>query len=61
MTISLPDDGYGFNKLARRMAERKAEALANEPGPLEPDFPYTVVEFPTGFFGAEPSVEGEGV
>ena len=59
MTISLTDDGYGLNKLARRLAERRAEALANEPGPLDPDFPYTAIEFPFSVFGGELSIPDE--
>ena len=47
-------DTYGFNKQARRLAERIASTPAIPP--LEVDFPYTVEMFPAAFFGATPSV-----
>jgi hypothetical protein len=53
MTISLPNDGFGLNKEARRATERRI--AEGEPPVQEGEFPWEVLGFPYGEFSAEPS------
>lgn len=48
----MADDTYGLNKEERLKAERMAEWRKNQPPPLDPAFPYTVVPFDPLAFGA---------
>ena len=44
-------DGYGLDKAARLQAKHDAEAEADKPPPLEPEFPWVCEPFDPGFFG----------
>lgn len=43
-------DGYGLDKGARLKAKHEADADADKPPPLEPEFPWVVIEFDPQFF-----------
>jgi hypothetical protein len=46
-------DGYGLDKQARLNAKRlgKDEETASQAAPLDPPFPFRMVEFDAEFFG----------
>ena len=43
-------DGFGLDKAARLKAKHEAEAAADKPPPLEPDFPWVCEGFDPVFF-----------
>jgi hypothetical protein len=50
MSVSVSTTGsFGSNKAARAQAELLAAIKSNEPVPLDPDFPYTVIAPPTAW------------
>ena len=44
-------DGFGLDKAARLTAKHEAEAEADKPPPLEPEFPWLCEAFVPAFFG----------
>jgi hypothetical protein len=44
------NDGYGLDKGARLTAKHEADAEADKPPPLEPEFPWVCEAFDPGFF-----------
>lgn len=45
-------DSFGLNKAARLQAQREEQRRLDEPPPLDPPFPYRVLPFDPGWFGA---------